>query len=116
MPIRVEQAVDDPIVTFIFVGGLDAETVRSANEQATLLLEQMGTYYAILDIRDVEITIGEALALLDPHNAPGLISDPRINPVIVGHPIPGDPTDKYQYPVFDNRQDATEYIRRSQSH
>lgn len=111
MPIRVEQVADQPVVVFIFNGLLDAETVRSANEQAAALLEQMGAYYAVLDIRDIEITYGEALALLDNASQSGLIADPRITPLFIGNSVPGDATGgQHRIPIFYSREDADAYI------
>ncbi len=112
MPVRVEKSVDDPIVTFTFEGGLDAETLEQVKLQTTQLLAEMGTFYAVIDLQRVETTFGEALALLGSSSVPALRADPRINYVFVGQPIQDDPINQMGVPVFPNKEIAFEYIRR----
>ena len=111
MPILVERAVDDPIVLFIFEGTLDAETIKEANAQMQRLLDEMGSFYAIVDIRGTETTFGEAAALLESPNTPSIAAEPRIHFVYLGQTIPHDPTNQQRVPVFTTKESAEEYVR-----
>lgn len=113
MPIQVEQFIDEPIVKFIFTGTFDPKTVQAAHDQAAHILDQTGAFYAILDIQETEITFGEALSLLNNVSKRGMVFDPRVTPVFVGKPIPGDPTDRFRIPIFDDTEQAVTYIRKS---
>jgi hypothetical protein len=110
--VKVEQSVDDPIVTFIFEGLPDPETVQNINERAGQFLEQLGRYYAIIDIRGLETTYGEIIALFASIEQPNIFGNKRVTPVFVGNPVPGDPTDTTATPVFRDPEEAREYIRR----
>src|SRR5690606_16370816 len=110
MPILVERAVDDPIVRFIFEGQLDAETIQEANTQMQLLLEELGSFYAIVDIRGTETTFGEAAALLESPDTPSVVAEPRIKFVYLGQNVPQDPTNQQRVPVFGSKEAAEEYV------
>jgi hypothetical protein len=106
MTIQIERSIDDPIVTITFEGQLDPDSVRLIDEQAGLLLQEMGTFYAILDIRGTETTFGEILALLESLET----AEDRVKFVFVGPGIPHDPTNPSAKPVFENKEQATDYI------
>lgn len=109
--VKVEQAVDDPIVTFTFEGLPDQQTVQQINQQAGQFLEQLGRYYAILDIRGLETTYGEVTALFASIQQPNIFGNNRVTPIFVGKPVPGDPTDQTATPIFRTPEDARDYIR-----
>lgn len=111
MPILVERDVDDPMVRFIFEGTLDAETISEANTQMQRLLDEMGTFYAIVDIRGTETTFGEAAALLESPGMPSIAAEPRIHFVYLGQTVPHDPTNQQHVPVFTTKEAAEDYIR-----
>lgn len=111
MPILVERAVDDPIVRFIFEGTLDADTIKDANAQMQRLLDEMGSFYAIVDIRGTETTFGEAAALLESPDTPSIAAEPRIHFVYLGQTVPHDPTNQQRVPVFTTKEAAEEYVR-----
>lgn len=111
MSIHVQQSIDDPIITFAFEGEMNQETVQEASAQLAEAIETLGLLYAIIDLRDTEMTQGEAVALLDGAGSPPLMSHPRVRLVFVGKPVPHDPTNPSQAPVFGNDEEALEYIR-----
>jgi hypothetical protein len=111
MPILVERAVDEPIVRFVFEGMLDAETVQEANTQMAALLEELGSFYAVIDIRGLETTFGEAAALLEGPNSPSVVAEPRIKFVYLGQTVPDDPTNQQRVPVFKSKEAAFDFIR-----
>lgn len=102
MTIRIERSIDDPIVSFTFEGDLDPESVRATDVKAGQLLQEMGTFYAIIDIRGTQITFGEVMALLQSFE----ISDSRVKFVFVGPPVLHDPTKPSGDPVFENKDQA----------
>lgn len=110
MPIRVEKSIDDPIITFTFVGVVDPETVQEANAQLAEAINSMGMLYVMVDLRDTEMTQGEAVALIEVPDAPSFMEHPRIRTVFIGQPVPHDPTSPPQSPVFANEEDALDYI------
>ena len=85
MPVSVEEFVDEPIVTFRFEETLDAATARKANEEALDMLAEMGSYYAVLDLRDLPMPIKDALKMLKAKadGLPDMISHPQIHFVVV---------------------------------
>jgi hypothetical protein len=111
MPIHVEQSVDDPIMTFMFEGEINPETVEEASAQLAEAVDTMGILYVVLDLRSTEMTQGEAVALIESPDTPSLMSHPRIRLVFVGTPVPHDPTKPFQAPVFGSDEDALDYIR-----
>ena len=111
MPILVERTVDEPIVRFIFEGQLDAETIQEANAQMKSLLDEMGSFYAIVDIRGTETTFGEAAALLESPSTPSVVAESRIHFVYLGQTVPHDPTNQQRVPVFSAKETAEEYVR-----
>ena len=78
MPIRVEKSIDDPIITFTFGGVVDPETVQEANAQLAEAINSMGMLYVMVDLRDTEMTQGEAIALIEVPDAPSFMEHPRI--------------------------------------
>lgn len=116
MPIQVEQSVDEPIVTFIFSGSIDTTDVQAANDRAALLLQQMGTYYAIIDVQGAEIAGTEALASLRGQDTSAPLSDPRITPILLNKANHDEPAQQALPPGFTNREQALEYIRQTISH
>lgn len=112
MPVRVERSIDDPIVTFIFEGLLDPETLEEVKSQTAQLLAEMGTFYGVIDLRGIETTFSEAIALLESSYVPALSADPRINFVFVGQPAPDESKNQTGGPVFSNKEAALEHIRR----
>lgn len=111
MPIFVERSIDEPIVRFVFEGELDSETIQEANTQIQTLLEEMGSFYAIVDIRGTETTFGEAAALLESPGTPSIAAEPRIHFVYLGQTVPHDPTNQQRVPVFTTKESAEEYVR-----
>jgi hypothetical protein len=85
MPVSIEEFVDEPIVTFRFEEVLDAETAHEANEEALNMLAEMGSYYAVLDLRDLPMLVKDALRMLKAQGdgEPDMISHPRIHYVVV---------------------------------
>lgn len=112
MPVRVERSIDDPIVTFIFEGILDSETIQEVKAQTAQLLAEMGTFYGVIDLLGIETTFSEAIALLESSYVPALSTDPRINFVFVGQPARDEPKNQTGGPVFSNKEAALEHIRR----
>jgi hypothetical protein len=112
MPIHVHQSIDDPIMTFAFEGEIEPETVQEASAQLAEAVETLGILYVVLDLRDTEMTQGEAIALIESPETPSLMAHPRIRLVFVGGNVPHDPTKPYQVPEFSNDEEALEYIRR----
>ncbi len=112
MLVRVERAIDDPIVTFTFESILDTESIQELKTQTTQLLTEMGMFYGVVDLREIETTVGEAITLLESSNMFSLSANPRVSFIFVGKTIPGDPTNQTRVPIFDNKEDAWEYIRR----
>lgn len=112
MPISIEQAVDEPIITVSFVGALDPENIREVNEKLAKMFGESGVVYTILDVRESEITFGEVVTLLDNPDSFPLTSDPRIKYVFVGQSVPHDPTNQMNAPVFSGKEQAVEYIRK----
>jgi hypothetical protein len=111
MSIHVQQSIDDPIITFAFEGQIDPESFQEASAQLAEAVETLGLLYVILDLRDTEMTQGEAIALIESPDTPSLTEHPRIRLVFVGKPVPHDPTKPFQAPVFGNDEEALEYIR-----
>lgn len=106
MTIRIERSIDDPIVTFVFEGPLDPYAVHDVDEKAAQLLQEMGMFYAILDIRGTQMTFGEALALFESLRSPAS----PVKFVFVGEPVPHDPTGDPTEKIFSNKDEAVEYI------
>ena len=112
MPIRVERSVDDPIVTFTFEGVMDSETIQELKAQTAQLITEMGTFYGVIDLGGVETTVSEAVALLERSDGLSLSTDPRVSLVFVGRIVPDNSINQTGAPIFDNKEDAWEYIRR----
>jgi len=112
MLIRVERSTDDPIVTFTFVSTLDAEVIQELKTQVAQLLIEMGMFYGVVDLQEIETPVGEAITLLESSDMLSLSANPRVKFIFVGRNIPGDPTIQTGVPIFDNKEDAREYIRR----
>ena len=107
MSLNVERSVDDPIANFTIVGNLDTETLRDLKAQAAGLLEEMGTYYAIVDVRQMER--GENSSLnLDKVHTETVFADSRITMVIVGQSA----GKVGNFPTFPDKDAATDYIRK----
>jgi hypothetical protein len=110
MTVSIQQAMDEPIVSFIFEGRLDEQTVSAVNAHVHELLGTLGGFYAIVDIRGQEVTFGEMIALFENARDPGIFANLHVTPVFVSeHEMP-DPTNQKQVPVFKDREAATDYI------
>lgn len=108
MSLNVERSVDDPIANFTIVGDLNIETLQDIKAQAAGLLEEMGTYYAIVDIRQMESSENASLEL-DKLHTDTIFADPRITMVIVGQFV-----EKVgNFPTFSDKDAATDYIRQA---
>jgi hypothetical protein len=105
MPVTVEQSIDDPIVTFNLVGTLDAATLTEMSVEAARLLEEMGTYYAIVDVDNLDNSEKSSVAI-DAICAKAGLVDPRITMVIVGQR-----TETAAIPGFPDQEAAADYIR-----
>lgn len=106
MSLKVERSVDDPIANFTIVGDLDTETLGDLKAQAAGLLEEMGTYYAIVDVR--QMVSGENAATnLDKVHTETVLADPLITMVIVGQSA----GKVGNFPTFPDKDAATDYIR-----
>jgi hypothetical protein len=110
--VRVEQAIDEPVVMFIFEGMPDQDSVQHVNQKAGDFLAQLGNYYAVIDIRGLETTYGEITALFASVQTPNIFNNPRVIPVFVGTPVPLDPTDTIATPIFGTPDEAHDYIRK----
>ena len=89
MTVQIERALDEPIVRFRFDGALDRETVVDAVAEALGLLDELGVFYAVLDVRRLDATPEEIIEAFAPQ--PGglaLFDEPRIAPLLVTAELP----------------------------
>jgi hypothetical protein len=119
MPITVEEFIDEPIVAFEFENPLDTETAFEANHEALSTLDRIGSYYAVLDFRDLTMPIKDALGILKAQRdgQPDMISHPQIHYVVVTRranhsgdalvSVTGNPPPL----VFQRRDDAIDHLR-----
>lgn len=89
MTVQVERALDEPIVRFIFDRKLDGETVSEAVAEALGLLDELGVFFAVLDIRRLDATPDDVIdAFTAPAGDLALFDEPRIAPLLVTAEIP----------------------------
>ena len=108
MTIVVKRSVDDPIVTFTFEKLPNDETIREVITQATEYLQEMGTYYAVIDIRLLQVKPEEITALFEMSGQQNIFTDPLVKPVFVSRNVSANP----QTLIFADEEHALEYIRR----
>lgn len=111
MTVSIQKSIDEPIVSFIFEGRLDEQTVSAVNAHVHELLQTLGSFYAIVDIRGQEVTFGEMIALFENACDPSIFANLHVTPVFVKDDITADPTNQLKVPVFKDREAATDYIR-----
>lgn len=113
MPIKLTRSVDDPIVMFAIEGQQDNESLIEIVREANQLLAEMGTFYAIVDMREVEITFGEVVAFFEVPGLTNVLNDPRVKPVLVRDSMPPDPTIPEDTPIFADQDQAFDFVRRT---
>ena len=111
MTVQVERALDEPIVRFVFDGTLDRDTVAEAVAEALGLLDELGVFFAVLDIRRLDATPAQVEDAFAPQ--PGglaLFDEPRIAPLLVTAQLPpAGATDTP--PRFGTNDAAIEFAR-----
>jgi hypothetical protein len=108
MTVEIESALDEPMVRFVFRGALDRDTLADALSGALDLLDSLGVYYAVLDIRQLDATLGEFLTAFTPKSdGLALLNEPRIAPLLVTSPLPDDT----EIPAFETLDAAITFAR-----
>ena len=117
MPVSIEEFIDEPIVVFRFEDTLDNATAREANDEALDILSTVGSYYAVLDFRDLPMALGDALRFLKEQRdgKPDMISHPGIHYVVVNRKVLQPGAAKLigvpEPVVFSRKDDAIDHIR-----
>lgn len=110
MAVKIERALDEPMVRFVFSGALDQTTIAHTVADALGLLDSLGTYYAALDIRQLDATPSSFIAAFAP--PPGglaLLDEPRIAPLLITNPpLAHHPS----LPTFNTLDAAITYARK----
>jgi hypothetical protein len=109
MAVQVERALDEPMVRFVFSGALDRETIADAVADAMGMLDELGTFYAALDIRQLDATPDAFLAAFTPaSDGLALLNEPRIAALLV---TATPPSDDDALPTFNTLDDAITFAR-----
>lgn len=83
MAVQIERALDEPVVIFTFNNTLDEQTIQEANIDADDLLHTLGTFYAVLDVRELDMSSTAIAESFNQYNFV-VLTEPRIAYVIVG--------------------------------
>lgn len=110
MSVLVEQGSEKRIVIFTFTGHVDRETIQTAHERAISLLQHIKAYYAVIDIRQAEISLSKIVEMLRNCGSPTALLDYHISPVFVVKTMPPNRT---YLPSFRSLTEAEKYVFRS---
>ncbi len=111
MTVQVERALDEPIVRFVFEGTLDRDIVADALAEALGLLDELGVFFAVLDMRRLAATPAELVdAFAQQTGDLALFDDPRIAALLVATQQPPAGTTDTP-PIFATVDDAVEFAR-----
>lgn len=110
MVVQIEQLPRQPIVIFSFSGALNVELAHEAERNATELIESLGSYYAVIDLREVQnMDLIEIINLLETQDIPSWITDTRISVALVSNTVI-KPETSIAYPVFQSMDRALQYL------
>jgi hypothetical protein len=111
MTVQIERALDEPIVRFIFDGRLDPETRSEALAETLGLLDELGVFFAIFDLRRLDATPDAFIDAFAPQpDGFALFDEPRIAPLLVTAELPPAGADDMP-PRFGTIDDAIEFAR-----
>jgi hypothetical protein len=81
---RIEQLPGEPILLLTIQGHLDAHIMQHIYAQMAELSRNVeGSIYRIIDVRDMDVTLGDMVEIIK-STIPGIISHPRYTNVFVG--------------------------------
>jgi len=112
MSVSVERFVDDPIVTFVFADRLDSGTMEAFRQHKDELLQSMGAFYAILDVRSVPLPLDDVIATLDGDDAYNLAAEPRIRFTVLVQSDVQTSNDPTIFAVFEDKDEVLEYVHK----
>jgi hypothetical protein len=110
--IRVQPYIDEPIAVFLVEGhDLNSDILQTLEAEITLLLDKLGSFYAILDFRGLDVDGGEIITLLHKDSPSTIVTNPRISLVIVSRLMSADQASSLNIPVFFDQDEALQFVR-----
>lgn len=113
MSVSVERFVDDPIVIFNFSGQLDSDTVEEFNHVKEDLLMSLGAFYAILDVRAINLAReDDAVGVQAQFSPDDLTADTRVRFALLGHANASRASDREETFIFRDKDEIVEHVRK----
>lgn len=103
--IKLEPFFDEPIVMVRLIGEIDQEQLKKANSDAITLLDTLGVYYAVLDLRNVSSDAFTDTGRI--FSALTIIENQRIHWLVLGKLV----GNKTNVPTFEDEDTVVEHIR-----